>query len=96
MMLTLAGFAVVAESRDGAEAVRHVAALDPDVVVLDKHMPRLTGEKAAERIREISSSVQILALSANLDEKPEWADAWLPKFSIGRLPETIDALRDPL
>lgn len=93
MMLTLAGFAVVAESRDGAEALRHVEALSPDVVILDRQMPRLTGEKAAARIREISSSVRIFALSANLDAKPEWADAWLPKFSIGRLPEAIDKLR---
>ncbi len=41
---------IVAESRDGAEAVDRVAALRPDVVFLDIRMPGLNGIEAAGEI----------------------------------------------
>ncbi|MCY7373310.1 MAG: response regulator, partial [Spirochaetaceae bacterium] len=49
-MLEEEGFEVVGEAGDGETAVALVAALRPDLVVLDVKMPRLDGISAAERI----------------------------------------------
>jgi two-component system, response regulator PdtaR len=51
-MLERAGFEVVAEARDGAEAVALAQATAPDLAVLDVRMPQLDGIDAARRILE--------------------------------------------
>ena len=92
IMLTLAGFTIVAESEDGSEAIHKASELKPDVVILDVRMPRMTGDLAAMRIREASPASAIVAFSAHLDAPPPWADEWLSKDAIGRLPNLIDGL----
>ena len=42
-MLERAGFEVVAEARDGAEAVALAESTDPDLAMLDVRMPELDG-----------------------------------------------------
>ena len=49
-MLEEEGYAVVAEAGDGESAVERVAALRPDLAILDVKMPVLDGISAAERI----------------------------------------------
>jgi AmiR/NasT family two-component response regulator len=49
-MLEEEGYAVVAEAGDGESAVEQVAALRPDLAILDIKMPILDGISAAERI----------------------------------------------
>src|SRR6201998_2806579 len=49
-MLEGEGYAVVAEAADGESAVERVAALRPDLAILDVKMPVLDGISAAERI----------------------------------------------
>jgi AmiR/NasT family two-component response regulator len=49
-MLEEEGYAVVAEAGDGETAVERVAALRPDLAILDVKMPVLDGISAAERI----------------------------------------------
>ena len=56
-------WAVVGEAGSGEEAVALVAALKPDVAVLDVEMPGIGGIDAAQRIREISPGTKIVALS---------------------------------
>jgi len=46
-MLEGAGFEVVGEAHDGAEAVELAAQLEPDLAVMDVKMPRLDGIDAA-------------------------------------------------
>ena len=43
------GFAIVGEAADGLEGIRVVAALQPDVVLLDLNMPGISGNRGAAR-----------------------------------------------
>jgi two-component system, response regulator PdtaR len=51
-MLERAGYTVVAEARDGAEAVALAESEQPDLALLDVKMPELDGIEAARRILE--------------------------------------------
>jgi DNA-binding NarL/FixJ family response regulator len=59
---------VVAEAGDGTLAVELVAKTDPDLVLLDLHLPNLDGFGVVEAIRKISHHVRILVLSSHCDE----------------------------
>jgi DNA-binding NarL/FixJ family response regulator len=59
---------VVAESRDGRDAVRQALALQPDIAILDIGMPELNGIDAARQISRHLPSVRILMLSMHADE----------------------------
>lgn len=54
---------VVGEAGDGHEAIDAVAALKPDVVVMDFALPSMNGAVATRRIRELSPHTVVLILS---------------------------------
>jgi DNA-binding NarL/FixJ family response regulator len=54
---------VIHEASDGLEAVQMCLELQPDLVVLDVGLPKLSGLEAARRIREVSPDSKILFLS---------------------------------
>lgn len=58
---------VVGEAGNGVEALRQVATLMPDVLVLDMALPDMDGVDVAHRLRAASTSVRILGLSAHDD-----------------------------
>jgi len=57
------GFAVLGEAADGAEAVRLVAELRPDAVVLDLAMPVMDGLEALAEIRRRSPETKVVVFS---------------------------------
>ena len=58
-----AGFDVVGEAQDGAEAVTRARELHPDVVLMDLRMPAMGGVDAIARLRETAPSVRVLVLT---------------------------------
>ena len=63
------GLEVVGEASDGADAVRLVGHLDPDVVLMDVRMPTLDGIEATRAITSSGSRARIIILTTfDLDE----------------------------
>ena len=56
----IAGFA-----SDGLEALQKVGELQPDLVLLDISLPRLSGIEAAQRIRKLKPNCKIIFLSGH-------------------------------
>jgi DNA-binding NarL/FixJ family response regulator len=61
------GFRVVGEASDGHEAVEAVAALKPQVVVMDFSLPSMNGAVATRRIRESHPATEVLILSMHAE-----------------------------
>lgn len=59
---------VVAQARDGCEAVRRFAEDRPDLVLIDAMMPRMDGFSACAKIRETDERAQIVFLTALGDD----------------------------
>jgi len=66
---TVAYFQVAGEARDGAEALRLVAELKPDLVIMDVAMPDLSGLQALETMRIAGSEVKVVMLSMHASEE---------------------------
>ena len=63
--LRWAGFEVAAECRDGATAVVETVRLQPDLCVLDVHMPGMSGIEAAASISKRLPDVRIVLVTAS-------------------------------
>ncbi|MCU0921419.1 MAG: response regulator [Burkholderiaceae bacterium] len=63
-----ARFAVVGEAGDAGEAQRQAAALQPDVILLDNHLPGVAGVDALAGLREVSPGSRVLMLTVSEDE----------------------------
>jgi DNA-binding NarL/FixJ family response regulator len=62
---------VVGEAAAGPEAVERALELQPDVVVLDLHLPGANGIEATRRIGESSPHVGVVVLTM-FDEDSGW------------------------
>ncbi|MFD5654797.1 MULTISPECIES: response regulator [unclassified Streptomyces] len=65
----LPGLDVVGAAGDGDEAVRLVAELAPDVVLMDLRMPRCDGVEATRRIRAEHPGTQVVVLTTYADDE---------------------------
>jgi DNA-binding NarL/FixJ family response regulator len=72
-----AGFEIVGEADNGADGVAGVAALRPDVILLDLSMPDMDGMEAIPQIVERSPATRIVVFSG---------------FSAGRMREAALAM----
>lgn len=62
------GVQVIGEAADGIEAVEKARALQPDVILMDLVMPRMTGLEAILQIREEDPDARILVLTSSAEE----------------------------
>jgi two-component system nitrate/nitrite response regulator NarL len=63
-----ARFAVVGEAADAGEALRRAAELQPDVVLLDNHLPGVSGVAALLGLKEAAPAALVLMLTVSEDE----------------------------
>ena len=87
-------FEVVGEASNGPEAVLMAAAVNPDVVILDYVMPGMTGEQAAQELRERVPGIKIVACSGSVQSKPYWADTFIEKGRLEDLQATLRSLME--
>lgn len=69
---------VVTLAGDGAEVLEHTSAENFDLVVVDHHMPRMTGLAVAGELRRSSPTTKVLIMSGDLDVGDEHQH-FLPK-----------------
>lgn len=77
------------EAPDGETAIEIAYEHHPQLVILDFEMPRMNGQAVARVLRLMSPGTRVILLTAVLPEAPEWADAYLEKSEIDRLPEVV-------
>jgi two-component system nitrate/nitrite response regulator NarL len=63
------GLELVGEAADGEQAIEMVAALNPDVALLDVRMPKLDGLAILARLTAQASPVRVLLISGNDDSE---------------------------
>lgn len=85
------GFEVVGGGSSGREALSLVDSLDPQLVLLDLHMPELDGIETARRIRRRKPSTVVLLLTAarrahladrrlRVEDKRDLSPEWLVDY----------------
>ncbi|MFO0973312.1 MAG: response regulator [Phycisphaerae bacterium] len=72
--LIAAGFEVVGEASNGAEAVARYGECRPDVVTLDMVMPEVGGLEAIRRLRALDPRARIIVVSA-VDQRDNLLEA---------------------
>jgi DNA-binding NarL/FixJ family response regulator len=95
--LAEAGYDVVGTAGSGSQALRVAAATQPQVVLLDLHLPDLSGAEVTRQLLAVSPSVRVLMLSASgerqdvLDAVTAGASGYLLKSA--QLAELVAAVR---
>lgn len=60
---------VVGEARNGAEALAAIGSVRPAIVLLDLHMPGITGYDLLEHFMTLATPPAAVVLSANVDDR---------------------------
>lgn len=88
----LDGITVVGTAVDGDDAVRQALQLDPDVVLMDLHMPNCSGVEATEQLAAAGARCRVVVLTTYSDD--DWVFAALRAGARGFL--TKDASADEI
>ena len=90
LLATWAEFTVVGEAANGQEAIRLIAESQPDIVLMDLHMPIMDGLQATRLIKQQWPEVTVIVLTMYAMEQTAalaaGADAFLIK---GGAPERL-------
>jgi DNA-binding NarL/FixJ family response regulator len=70
---TAPGLEVAGEAADGREAVNIAASLQPDIILMDLHMPGTNGVEATRRILQTSPHIGIIMLTMIEDDDSVFA-----------------------
>lgn len=82
------GFEVVGEAGDAAQALRLAPTLQPDIVLLDNHLPGVTGIDAVKDLRRLMPRTRVLMLTVSEDAQD--LSAALRNGAQGYLLKSID------
>jgi len=82
------GMRVIGQCSDGPTAVDTILAKQPDFVILDLHMPGMTGIEVIRRVRAAGCPSKIMILSISREDKPVIEALWS-----GAAPARSDQLR---
>ncbi len=63
------GMRVVAEARNGREAMESVININPDIIIMDISMPELNGIEATQQILKQNKDIKIIALSVHSEKQ---------------------------
>jgi two-component system invasion response regulator UvrY len=93
----LEGIEVVEEARSGEEAVERAAQWDVDLIVMDWHMPGITGVEATRQIRAIDPDVEIVGFTSS--DEPALRAAYLEagateQFCKDQMSHLVEHLRE--
>ena len=83
-----ADFEVIAEAKDGQEAVALATELLPDVLIMDISMPRINGLEATREIKANCPSIAVLVLTIHNDN--EHVVSLLQAGAAGYLTKSVD------
>jgi DNA-binding NarL/FixJ family response regulator len=89
-------YRIVAEAGDGREAVREAAEKKPDVVLIELHLPRLSGLDAIRHIRRENEATRCIVVSTDGSHRQvkeallAGAIGYVPKSSTSK--ELLDAI----
>jgi len=69
LLSTDPNFEIIGEAPDGREAVRCVEKLEPDLLLIDLSMPRMSGMDAIREIKKRFPAIKIIALTVHKTEE---------------------------
>lgn len=61
-------FRIVGEASDGADAIRQVSGLKPDIAIIDVDMPRVSGLELLRHLRQLPSPIKAVILTMYKEE----------------------------
>ena len=96
MLFETEGFEVVGEASDGPNGLALAMRHEPDFIILDYLMPGMDGAETARCLKVMAPGSRIVAFSAILTKKPEWADAFLDKERVVEVAPLLRVLAEAL
>lgn len=96
LLSTLTQVKVVGEATDGQEAIRLTGEMQPDVVLMDAHMPVMDGLEATRRVKSQWPDVRVIMLTVYSTRRDEALAAGADAFLIKGCPveQMCDAMSD--